>query len=111
MTSYIEKLLRGLLRNVPGVELKEIGFEQDHLHMVMEIPPKYRISDVMGKLKSQSSSRLRKKFTWLEKVYWNDRIVWSPGYFVSSIGLDEKTVLNYVKQQGEQDSGQIREDL
>jgi len=111
MTSYIDKLLRGLLRNMPGVELKEIGFDQDHLHMVMEIPPKYRISDVMGKLKSQSSSRLRKKFIWLDKVYWNDKIVWSPGYFVSSIGLDEKTILKYVKQQGEQDSGQIREDL
>lgn len=111
MTTYIEKLLRGLLRNIPGVELKEIGFDQDHLHMVMEIPPKYRISDVMGRLKSQSSSRLRKKFTWLEKVYWDDNIVWSPGYFVSSIGLDEKTIREYVKHQGEQDSGQILKDL
>ena len=111
MTSYIEKLLHGLLRNMPGVELKEIGFDKDHLHLVMEIPPSYRISEVMGKLKSQSSSRLRKKFIWLEKVYWNDNIVWSPGYFVSSIGLDETTIKNYVKHQGEQDSGQIRKDL
>ncbi len=79
--------------------------------MVMVIPPKYRISDVIGKLKSQSSSRLRKKFTWLEKVYWDDNIVWSPGYFVSSIGIDEQTILNYVRHQGEQDSGQIHEDL
>ena len=96
---------------MPGVELQEIGFDGDHLHMVIEIPPKYRISDVMGKLKSQSSSRLRKKFTLLEKVYWDDKIVWSPGYFVSSIGVDEKLIREYVKHQGEQDSGQILKDL
>ena len=64
------------------------GFDQDHLHMVMVIPPKYAISDVVGQLKSQSSSSLREKFQWLNKVYWKENIVWSPGYFVSSIGVD-----------------------
>ena len=48
---------------------------KDHLHMVMIIPPKYAISDVIGQLKSQSSSQLRKKFDWLEKVYWKENIV------------------------------------
>lgn len=96
---------------MPGVIIDVIGFDKDHLHMVMEIPPKYSISDVMGKLKSQSSSRLRKKFRWLEKVYWADKIVWSPGYFVSSVGVDEEVIRNYVEYQGRQDSGQIREDL
>jgi putative transposase len=111
MTSYIEKLLSELFRNMLGVEMKEIGFDRDHLHGVIEIPPKYRISDVRGKLKSQSSSRLRKKFTWFEKVYWDDNIVWSPGYFVSSIGRDEKTIQEYVRHQGEQDLGQFLKDL
>jgi len=103
--------LLGLLRSIPGVELEAIGFDRDHLHMVMVIPPKYAISDVMGQLKSQSASRLRKKFTWLSKVYWNETIVWSPGYFVSSVGVDEETIKRYVEYQGLQDEGQLRQEL
>ena len=53
-----------------------IGFDGDHLHMVMVIPPKYSISEVMGKLKSQSSSVIRKKCKWLSKVYWKENVVW-----------------------------------
>lgn len=108
---YLNKVLIGLLRSQPGVEIETIGFDGDHLHMVMIIPPKYSISDVMGRLKSQSSSRMRKKFDWLAKVYWADNIVWSPGYFVSSVGVDEKTIKRYVEYQGRQDSGQHREVL
>ena len=85
-----------------------IGFDQDHLHMLMVIPPKYSISDVMGTLKSQLASRMRKFFKWLDKVYWKDNIIWSPGYFVSSVGLDEATIRNYVEMQGRQDLGQIK---
>ena len=96
---------------MPGVEIEMVGFDGDHLHMVMIIPPKYAISDVMGRLKSQSSSRMRKKFTWLEKVYWKENIMWSPGYFVSSVGVDEETIKRYVEYQGQQDSGQLRQEL
>jgi putative transposase len=93
---------------MPGVKLETIGFDKDHLHMVMSIPPKYSIAAVMGQLKSQSASRLHNRFLWLSKVYWNENIVWSPGYFVSSIGVDEKTIKTYVEHQGRQDSGQLQ---
>ena len=96
---------------MPGVEIEMIGFDRDHLHMVMIIPPKYSISDVMGNLKSRSSSVMRKKFTWLAKVNLKENIMWSPGYFVSSVGIDEKTIKNYVEQQGRQDTGQLRKEL
>ena len=109
--SYIRKTLPSLLRSMPGVEVEAIGFDLDHLHMVMVIPPKYSISDVMGKLKSQLASRMRKFFSWLDKVYWNENIIWSPGYFVSSIGLDEDVIRNYVVMQGQQDSGQLKIEL
>jgi len=108
---YLGKVLYGLLRSMPGVEIEMIGFDYDRLHMVMIIPPKYAISDVMGRLKSQSSSRMRKKFKWLEKVYWKENIMWSPGYFVSSVGLDEQMIKNYVEYQGRQDEGQLRKEL
>ena len=105
---YIRKIIPKLLRSVPGVEIESIGFDLDHLHMVMTIPPRYSISTVLGKLKSQSASRLRKAFPWLAKVYWDENIVWSPGYFVSSVGVDEETIKKYVEHQGHQDSGQLR---
>jgi len=77
----------------------------------VNIPPRYSISDVMGRMKSQSSSRMRKKFKWLRKVYWKENILWSTGYFVSSVGVDEETIKNYVERRGCQDSGQLREEL
>ena len=105
---YIRKILPKLLRSMPGVEMEAIGFDKDHLHMVMSIPPKYSIAAVMGQLKSQSASRLRDHFSWLSKVYWNENIFWSPGYFVSSVGVDEKTIKQYVEHQGRQDLGQLQ---
>jgi putative transposase len=57
LNGYVQKVLQKLLREVSGVEIKTIGFDKDHLHMVMVIPPRYSISEVMGKLKSQLSSR------------------------------------------------------
>jgi REP-associated tyrosine transposase len=108
---YLQKILLGLLRSMPGVEIETIGFDGDHLHMVMVIPPKYAVADVMGRLISQSSSKMRKKFDWLSKVYWKENIMWSPGYFVSSVGVDEETIKKYVEYQGRQDEGQLREEL
>ena len=79
--------------------------------LVMVIPPKYSISDVMRDLKSQSTVYLRKKFVFLERVYWKEKIFWSPGFFVSSVGVDEETIMRYVRHQGQEDSGQIELDL
>lgn len=106
--NYLRKVLPKLLRSMPGVTIETIGFDEDHLHMVMVIPPKYSVSEIIGKLKSQSSSHLRKTFKWLRKVYWHDGVIWSPGYFVSSVGVDEHTIKKYVEHQGAQDSGQLR---
>ena len=79
--------------------------------MVIIIPPKYSIADVVGRLKSQSATRLRQKFGWLDDVYWKENVVWSPGYFVSSVGADEATIRKYVEHQGSQDSGQAKLEL
>ena len=96
---------------MPVVSMETIGFDGDHVHMVMVIPPRYSIAEVMGRLKSQSSHHLRKTFGWLGRVYWKENIVWSPGYFVSSVGVDEETIRLYVEHQGRQDSGQLRMEL
>ena len=108
---YLRKVFPKLLKSMPGVEIHKIGFDKDHLHMVMTIPPKYSIADVMWQLRSQSSWMTRKRFPWLDKVYWKEKIFWSPGYFISSVGIDEDTVRNYVENQGKKDLGQLRMEL
>ncbi|MDR1057659.1 MAG: IS200/IS605 family transposase, partial [Coxiellaceae bacterium] len=60
--SYIRKIMPAMLRGMPGVLVETVGFDKDHLHMVMVIPPKYSIAEVIGKLKSQSVSNLREFF-------------------------------------------------
>lgn len=49
---YLDRCLRKCIKSMSGVELETIGFDKDHLHMVMLIPPKYSIAEVMGQLKS-----------------------------------------------------------
>ncbi|MEE9567207.1 MAG: IS200/IS605 family transposase [Desulfobacteria bacterium] len=111
VSGYISKLFPKILREMPGVEMVEINIQRDHIHAIMIIPPKYAVSEVIGRIKGRSASMLRKKFAWLGKVYWKENIVWSPGYFVSTIGIDEKQIMRYVQWQGHQDSGQAKLDL
>lgn len=109
VSEYVRKILAKIVRSMAGVTIEELGIDEkmkDHLHLVIVIPPKYSCSDVVGRLKAESASQMRKKFQWLEKVYWKENIVWSPGFFISTIGIDEKTIKEYVRWQGKQDSGQ-----
>ncbi len=96
---------------MPGVNVKKMGFDGDHIHLVMEIAPKWSMAEVMGNLKSRSSGLIRDKFSWLSKVYWKKKIFWSPGYFVSSVGIDEEVIMRYVENQGKEDLGQLRMQL
>ena len=105
---YISKLFPKILREMPGVEIVETNMQVDHIHVIMMIPPKYAASDVIGRIKGKSVSNLRKRFAWFGKVYWKENIVWSPGYFVSTVGLNEQQIMRYVKWQGRQDSGQAK---
>jgi len=79
--------------------------------MIIVIPPKYAVSDVVGRMKGETASQLRKRFNWLKKVYWKENVVWSTGYFVSTIGIDEDKMLKYVRWQESQDSGQAKLEL
>ena len=105
---YLVKLFLKLLRSMPGCEILEENIQVDHIHLLMVIPPKYAVSDVVGRIKGITSSQLRKKFDWLKKVYWKENIVWSPGYFVSTVGVDEEKVIKYIRWQQSQDSGQAK---
>jgi putative transposase len=108
---YLMKLFPKVMEQLPECEIIKINIQPDHIHVVMIIPPKYAVSTVVGKIKGMTSSLLRKKYDWLKNKYWKDNIVWSPGYFVSTIGVEEEKILKYVEYQGRQDSGQAKLEL
>ena len=103
---YVEKVIGQTIEVMEGVELVEINAQLDHVHMVVVIPPRYAVAKVVETIKSRSAKRMRKKFEWLDKVYWGTRSLWSKGYFVSTVGINESIIRQYVKFQKKQDSGQ-----
>ena len=83
--------------------IEELSVQSDHIHLVMTIPPKYAVSTVIGRMKQYTSKMLRIQFEYLGR--YRDGM-WSIGYFVSSVGLNEDMIKRYVKHQNEQDKGQ-----
>jgi putative transposase len=76
----------------------ELNILEDHVHLVMSIPPKYSVSAVMGYLKGKLSIKLFQKYERLGKRFWGQHL-WSRGFCVSTIGLDEEKIRKYVKWQ------------
>lgn len=74
---------------------------EDHVHMVVVIPPKVSISELMGMLKGETAISLFKSYPHMKKkLCWGNHF-WSCGYFVSTIGLDEEKIRRYVRYQEE----------
>ena len=84
-----------------GFNIIELGFDIDHLHMVVEIPPRYSVSQMIKFFKGRSSRKLFQSFPWLrEKFFWGGNI-WSGAYFFDSIGdVSSDIIERYVRKQG-----------
>jgi putative transposase len=109
--NFLQELFPKVVEEMPGCEIVKYSLQEDHVHMVMVIPPKYAVSEVVARIKQRTSSELRKKFVWLGRRYWKENVVWSPGYFVSTIGVERERILKYVEHQERQDSGQAKLEL
>lgn len=87
------------------VVIEEINIQPDHVHLILSIPPKYSISEVMGYLKGKIAIKLLNHQKQLKQRYWGGHI-WSRGYCVSTVGLNEDKIRKYVKwQQGKKQQG------
>ncbi len=105
-----QELLSSLFKTVkqyPTLHIKAVNTDNDHVHLQIEIPPNIAISDAVQALKSQSSQRIRKKFGFIDRMYLDKDGIWSVGYFVSSIGLDEARIKAYIEQQDEKEKPQM----
>ncbi|ARN56819.1 IS200/IS605 family transposase [Sedimentisphaera salicampi] len=105
---YLEQVVEGIGRRVSDLEIREINTDEDHVHILLSIPPKYSVSEIVNKLKANTGRVLRRKFTWLDKVYWDQDGIWSVGYFVSTVGINEETIRKYIEHQGREDSGEAK---
>jgi len=104
---YAEKLLSHIPELDPDIEVVKVNVQADHVHMVVVIPPKYAVARVVQYIKSQSARALQAKFPFLQRAYFSKKGIWSRGYCVSGIGLNEKEILAYVEHQEKQDKGQL----
>ena len=77
-----------------------------HVHVQIEIPPNIAISDAVQLLKGASSHIIRKKFKFIREMYLEKDGIWSVGYFVSSVGLNEATVKKYIEWQSRKEKPQ-----
>jgi putative transposase len=102
VAKYIVQQVHLLSSQKDGVEVIEVNVQKDHVHLVGSIPPKYAVSQYMGFLKGKLALRLFDRFPQLRKRYWGQH-VWSRGYCVSTIGLDEERIIKYVKWQSKKD--------
>ncbi len=97
----IGKILRKLCE-WKGVNIIEAEMCPDHVHMLVEIPPKYSVSKFVGYLKGKSSTMLYEQFGELKYKYRN-REFWCKGYYVDTVGKNETRIAEYIKHQLDED--------
>ncbi|MDH3358814.1 MAG: IS200/IS605 family transposase [Desulfobacteraceae bacterium] len=85
-----------------GVTIEEGHLMKDHVHMCISIPPKYAVSNTVGYLKGKSAISIAKKFRGRQRNF-NGENFWARGYFVSTVGLDEEMVREYIRNQEKED--------
>ena len=85
-----------------GIEIIEAELCPDHVHMLVEIPPKYSISQIMGYLKGKSSLIIFDRHANLKYKYGN-RKFWCRGYYVDTVGRNEQKIKEYIQNQLKED--------
>jgi len=98
------KSVKKVQRRYPTWYVHELNIDEDHVHIVVEVPPKVSISKVVQEIKVQSSKDLRRRYKYMDRIY-REVGIWEVGYFVSTVGLNEKQIRQYVQKQGEEEKG------
>ena len=107
------KVLYGKLRTHLGEVLHQLAKQKesrieeghllaDHVHMMISIPPKYAVSNVIGYIKGKSAIHIARVYGERKRSFVGQHF-WARGFFVSTVGTDEATVRAYIKSQEEED--------
>jgi putative transposase len=110
---YRRKTLYGQLRKYLGEVMRKLAIQResmiieghlmtDHIHMLISIPPKYSVSQVIGYMKGKSAIHIARAYIGQRKNFTGQHF-WARGYYVSTVGLDEEMVRAYIKKQERED--------
>jgi putative transposase len=110
---YRKKLIYGNLRKYLGEIFRELALQKesniieghlmgDHVHLLISIPPKYSVSQVVGYIKGKSAIHIARTYEGRRQNFTGQSF-WARGYFVSTVGRDEEAVKKYIKKQEEAD--------
>ena len=103
----IGQIMRELCRH-KDVQLLEGNAAPDHIHMLLSVPPKYSIAMTIGYLKGKSAIRIHRELLSTKGTLFG-RSFWSRGYCVSTVGLDEAFIRNYIQDQEKHERNQENE--
>ena len=110
---YRKKTLFGTLRRDIGAVLRELARQKgcrveeghtmsDHIHMLLSIPPKYSVAQVMGYIKGKSAIHIARTYGGKKRNFVGESF-WARGYFVSTVGRDEAMIREYIRNQEKED--------
>ena len=102
--SAFKASLYATCKKYPTLFIQALNTDEDHVHIQMEIPPSIAIADAVQKLKGLSSLALRKQFKFIREMYLEKDGIWSVGYFVSSVGLNEGQIQRYIEWQDKKEA-------
>ena len=105
--AFMKTKLLEITNYYPAIEFKEMNHDNDHIHLLVSIPPKMSVGSVVRVVKANTSRGLKQKFPFLKNVYWGTDGIWSEGYFVSTTGINDDVVEKYIQNQGAEDSGRV----
>jgi putative transposase len=97
----IQKIIKDLCK-WKGIEIVEGHMMSDHVHLLLSIPPKYSISQIMGYLKGKSAMMIFERHANLKYKFGN-RHFWAEGYYVSTVGLNTATIQKHIREQEKED--------
>jgi len=105
LAGYVYREIYRLSEQKDKVEVLEANVQADHVHIVMSIAPKHSVSSIAGFLKGKLALRVFQTYPEVKKRLWGGKL-WSRGYCVSTVGIDEEKVRKYVRWQETRDKHQ-----
>ena len=101
LRKHLGEVLKGLAQHKES-RIEEGHLMPDHVHMMIAIPPKYAVSNVVGYIKGKSAIHLARVYG-ERKRNFTGQSFWARGYFVSTVGRDEEVIRNYIRNQEKED--------
>ena len=101
LRKYLGEIFRELAKNREG-EVLEGHMMPDHVHMLISIPPKYAVAQVVGYIKGKSAIHIARNYLGHRRNFTGEQF-WARGYHVSTVGRDETAIREYIKSQEAED--------